>query len=814
MRALRSLMKQPGHVALAVSTLGLAVGVNVVIFTVVNALWIRPAVVHEPDRLVWLVGQAGPGIAGDTDPTPLAGLWAVQDVPAFEGVAGQVLTSGQHSHARPRLRLAAVNRDVEVLGVTSEYFGVLGVPIRGRNFDASDDRIGSEPVAILSDRLWASAFGRRSGVIGAITPAAPFPVRIVGIAAPGFEGARLGERTDVWIPRNLVPRVSALGGALPENAAPLLAFARLRPGVTVAGAQALLRDFDDAYAQGRESRESLRVVPLRNLYGTPFDRSALVGEAEIGRLAAGLGALVLLAGSVRLMTLVLVEYERRRREFGLRLALGASRRRIVRQLVGELAWLSTAGIAVALLAVAWSVPLLQSLRLPGGIELGRLDLSVDWRVASAAVLITLLAMLLAGLAPIIRFTRTDFGRLLTFAAESSSVSLRIRRALLATHAAATIVILVAAGLFVRTVALGFGAGPGFDVDRTLFAVVQPLSTLVRTSEDGRALRAQLAPTGPRLFEALGGLPGVDRIALGPAPIGPAPAPPSVVVVESGTTRREILLNQLTAGPGYLEALGTPLVAGRPLTEADAAARPTPIVMTAELANLLWPGAQAVGQEITIQGRVCTVAGIARDFRYGSLNGPGAPVVIRADTLATPRPEQRFVLNTSHPAALSETARRAIAGLYPDAPKIELTTGRDAIARDLGRQQLGAWFFSGFGIVALVLGVIGTYGLVAHAVASRRHELAVMAALGGEQRHFLRMTAGAGFVPVAVGTAIGLVAAAALSTSVQSLLVGVSPLDGVTYLLIGCVVPGCAACAAALAARRARWIVPADALRTE
>jgi MacB-like periplasmic core domain len=300
------------YVAFVTTSLALAVGATLVVFTIVNALWLRSLPFPDHDRLVMLMSET----TGSDESVTFGGLEAPDGWTAFEAVAGQVATSAGFDSLRPHVLIEQVGGAVETLGVTSQYFRLLGQPIRGRDFTRDDNRRGAEPVVIISDRLWARAFARRPDAIGAVVPAKPFPVRIVGVAPRGFEGARRGERADVWIPSNLVPRValaSSGASALPENALPFLVFARLYEGQTSSDAE----------------------------------------------------------------------------------------RRLVQNAVGEMdrrvAWLAAGGTAGALLIAFWSLRVLPALSLPGGVDLGRLDLSIDWRVLSVGLLTTVLTLVAAAI---------------------------------------------------------------------------------------------------------------------------------------------------------------------------------------------------------------------------------------------------------------------------------------------------------------------------------------------------------------------------------------------------------------------------------
>jgi putative ABC transport system permease protein len=810
------LRRHGAFVAFATASLALAVGATLTVFTVVNALWLRPLPYPEPDRLVTLVYDAGsedPAYYGID--TSYSARWA-----PFESVAGQVVTSGWHADVALPLVIDEVGHEVETLAVTAKYFSLFSQSIRGRDFTLDDNRGAAEPVAIISDRLWTRAFGRRSDIIGATVAARPFPVRIIGVAPVRFQGARRGEQTDLWIPSNLMPRLTADGKANQDDSVATIVFARLRPGQTPSEARdRLLQALSDE--RSRLSLRGVQVVPIASVFGTPESRAVVIREGGAATVVGGLACLVLLAGCATLMALVLVHYERRRRELAVRVALGASRVTLVRELSGELAWIAAAGGVGALLVSFWSLRALPSLSLPGGVDLGRLDLSIDARVLLAGLLTTVVTLAGAALVPIRRFTRADLaGDLIASNATSPRSSQRLRQCLLGAHVAATIVVLIAAGLFVRAVIYGFGAGPGFDIDRTAYVVAQVVPS--PSAIDQITQRLALAFERDRqIRERLLSLPGVEEVAVGWAPIGPDPATSLLTPkhVETTDGRRELKVGEYVASPELLTALGVPILKGRSLTAADAATHPTPGIVTASLARTLWPNAEPLGQIVSLGARGgrgygrYTVVGIAPDFAYGSLTDAAAGVVVSVRSggfgIAS-----MLVVRTARPELQVEAMRTVVKAVAPDAPRLVITTGREIMARDLGRQRLGAWFFSGFGLVALVLGAGGVFGLVASLAESRRREFGVRLALGATPRDLVWRGVAAGLTPAAIGTGLGLVCAAIVSRIFVAVLPGLSALDPATHTGVALLMIGCATASGLSAAWRLRRLAPGEALRAE
>jgi putative ABC transport system permease protein len=801
------LKRHRGYFAFATATLAVAVGVNLIVFTIVNALWLRPLPFKDADRLVAITGRPYFGFNG-----PL--------FKPFEAVAGQVVPADWMSDMRPRLTFDRVVDDVETIGVTPGFFEFLGLPVRGRDFAASDDVVGADPVAIISDRLWSVGFGRSADVIGTVTPARPFPIRIVGVAPPDFQGAQRGDRADVWIPRRLVPRLAAPPGAVSipnEMTAFMQPFARLHQGDTAASVSQRLIETLDA-----ETMEGMAIVPLREVYGSPTSPTIAIREENSFGVVAGLALLVLLGGCATLMALVLVHYERRRRDQAVKVALGASRSRMMRELLLELGLIAVAGTAGAVVVATWGLGAIPSLSLPGGVDLGRLDLSMDWRVFAAAIGMSVLTLVVAAWTPVRRFTMVRLaGDLIAGPATTASASShRIRQTLLALHVSSTIVVLVAAGLFVRAVTHGFGAAPGFDAGRTAFVSVSAFTVLTGASADASpdAWREATTARNSRLQDALRALPGVQEVAHGTTPISAQAtnllAPRSV---EAAGISHELSVGRVFGGAELLHALGVPILAGRSLTAADAATRPAPAVITASLASRLWPDGDPLGDVVSLgggrTGGEYQVVGIARDFVYGSLASPASGVIVTAsNNLGGNAPQ--FVVRSNTPQELAAAVRAVVKDIVPEATSLVIDLGADVLARDLGRQRLGAWFFSGFGLAALMLGVGGVFGLVAYMAESRRREFAVRLALGATQRDLVQHGVRAALVPVTVGVVAGLIGAALVARLFTSLLTGLSSLDPLTYATVAVTMLGSATLAGLSAAWRLRRLMPTDALRME
>lgn len=835
---MRIFRQSPTFVALTLTTLSLAVGANVVVFALANALWLRHPAVADPDRVV--VVSTLPAVAAALAPgaaAPMNDMMSDQDLAflreqtVFEGAAGQVGAGGLMGFFRSQLVLEAVSREVETLGVTPEYFAVLGLSPLGRDFIADDDRLLAPPVLIISHRLWQEGFGGRPDAIGSTVESAQGPVQIVGVAPPGFHGARRGEQVDAWVPRRAAARFGpsarafvispekpgAILGPLLEDP-PMVVLARLRRDVTALQAE-------QAIAARPSGRDRMVVRPLRAVYGAPHITTLELNERRVGQVIAVTSALVLLAGCTTLAALVLMHYERRRRDLVIRLALGSSRTGLAARLVGELAILALAGASGGIFVAHWSLALLPALSLPGGVDLSRLDLSVDAAALTLAAGVSVLAMLTAGLVPVARFTRAPLAADLSASPQTTAPSLlRFRQALLAVHAAATTLLVVSAGLFVQTMVYGLNQGAGFDLEGTLFVRLQP-NLLSFMDDDGGEdrIEARKRAAYKRLRSELESLPGVEAVAEGESPLRPdvTITLPTTTSIRLPAERVEYELPVWLSrgGPGYAEALGLPLLAGRWLGPVDVGTGR--VLLTRTLADTLWPDESPLGRVLELQwgGRQrFEVVGIVPDFaqrsiRHGVRNGiiGVAPVNI---TAGDPIEFHLTVATRARADTLVREVRRVTEAAFPSSASLAIDTGRELVSRDLGQARLGAWFFSGFGLIVLGLGLASVFGLVAYVAESRRRDMGVRLALGATTRDLIRQMVSTGLWPVAIGGIVGLGLTALVADGVSALLHGVGRLDPATCAGAFLLILGGSVAAGWLAALRLTYVQPAEVLRAE
>ena len=801
MLPLRVFARHPAYVAASLATVTLAVGANLVVFSFVNALWLKHRAV-ELDRVV-LVGRDFD--IPDGSRYSEGGLDRLREAGAFEAVAGQVVTSGIFEGMQRRVVLTGHRDSLETAFVTPDYFAVLGVQVRGREFQTGDEGTFESAPAIISDRLWRTVLHSRPDVIGLRLPATPLPLQVVGVAAPGFQGARLGERVSVWLPHRIAAHLT--GQPLDDwvhTVLPMLALGRLRPGDSIDDVRATLT---------MTPRGAPDLAPLGQVFGATDLPTVRVGGGDIMAMSSVMAAFVLAGGCATLMALALVHYERRQRELVIRAALGASRTRLAAQVSLELLSVAAVGTATAVSASVWALNALPAFSLPGGVDLSRLDLTLDWRVALGGFSGCVLVLGIAGFVALFRITRSTANtNLMSRTATAATSSLRLRRSILALHAGVTTLVLIVAVLFVQSVAQALALGAGFDPSRVVFATAQTRYKFM--TDDGPLMAARKArdlAASLDVVEKIRNLPGVEVAAVGPAPLGVEHEYRLAqgFRFDSDAGSHDEAVGRMSVGNNYLEALGVPMLAGRAGERNEA-------VVTPAFARLVWGEESPLGRRVTQGSWSVTVVGVA-DLAFGAIRRGSQPALIHfgrtVESMVNNEGELALVIRTGRPEMVGAQVERVLSSAFPDGV-VRVTTGSALVDTDLGRERMNAWIFSGFGFVTLVLALVSVFGLVAYVIESRWREFAVRMALGATRGSIASRALRASLEPVAIGAVGGMAAAAAMSSSIQAYLYGLSAVEPASYAGVAVVLMCGAFVAAAIAGRRILAVSVADSLRRE
>ena len=616
MRVLRLLTGHRAYFAAVVVTLALAVGANVLVVTLATALWARPRPVHDPDRLVVVMRDLD---GGDNFQMSEAGLRRIEVEADFEAIAGQVLTAGDFGAFRPRVSIGSSGREVDVLAVTPNYFRVLGLRITGRDWFGTDDNATEIPAVVISDRLWTAEFDRRPQILGTVVSATPQPLRVIGVAPPGFTGARLGESADVWVPVHAAQCLSSLRRRPALKDPPLFAIARLRPWASLQSTLARLA------STSLRSAASLHLVPIGKVFGAPDLRMVAFRDRGTVVVAAATAVLLLVSGCVSLFALVMAHYERRRQELSVRVALGAPRGRLVRHLAGELTIMVAAGASASVAIAALGIRLLPRVMLTDGVDLGRIDLSVDWLVLASALVVAVGTMASAAVQPLLRFSRATITAGLSSSSQTTTpASARMRQTTVVVHICATTIVLVVASVFLRTVAVAFSSGSGFDSRHTLFADVQAIPGYGMNEEEMARERA----IGEDVVAEIRRIPGVEAVAYGPAPLGAERAHELGFArpIGIGSADRQQRFGWVSVDENYTSALGVPFLLSTP--DRRTVGRHGAI-LSQTLSKVLSPRTTPIGRELIVGRTAFTVVAVI-DVAYGSLKFGRPPAMFTTD----------------------------------------------------------------------------------------------------------------------------------------------------------------------------------------
>jgi predicted permease len=795
--ALRSIARRPGFALLAGLSLAIGIGANAAIYSVIDAVMLRPMPgVARAERLVSVVSDS-------------------VSYPAYRDFrdSSRSLTGVVGFQHRDVSILANEGARVGVAGIVSgNFFGVLGTPaLVGRTLQPSDDTPQSEAtVAVISHRFWQQRFAAAADAVGQTVRVNGVSFRIVGVAPAGFRGATLRNAPDLWVPVHAWPALATGGQRRLElenrNWGWILVAGRLGDGVSIAEAEAELNVIA-AREPGFRPEDAVRVrlAPAGAAAAGGGDRRDL---SRFLALLAGIVGVALLMACANVANLMMVRVTGRRRELAIRLAVGAGRARIVRLLLAESFVLSVASGGVALLAAAWVMDLFRTYTLPGGIPLADLNLRFDMRFVLVALGLSLGAGLVFGLAPALHSSRGDMLASLKDTPPPYGGHAAGRQALVGIQVALCLILLAGAALFVRSVRVTLGADLGFDVNHIASVTVSP--QLERY--DAARTRQVLGEIRERL-QRLPGVKGASWTAL--LPLTGDRMRESVDI--EGRPRlprdqRSVRLNAV--GAGYFGAMGIPMRAGRDFADSDGPSQRLVAIVNETMAKRFWNGSP-IGARVQMMNATFEIVGVAADATYEELGlGPVTHIYV-ALAQAPESTAASLILRTERqPGAVLAAIREATAAVARDLPASEPGTFRERFAAILMPQRFAAALLSLFGSAALSLAAVGIYGVTAYTVARRTREIGIRLALGAARRDVLRVVIAGTIWPVAAGAVAGLGTAALLAPVAARFLPGIRALDPIAFVVAPLVLLVLALASTAVPLSRAFAIDPASALRTE
>lgn len=814
--AARAIRKSPGFAAAVILTLGLGIGANAAMFGIVDRLMFRPfAYLREPElvnRVYLRSTYRGTTTTNwSTEYTRYLdlGRWTTS-FDLWSGFAPRQMAVGLGDGARERT-VAAVN---------ATFFRFFDArPALGRFFAAEEDTTprGAD-VAVLGYGFWQSEFGGRN-VLGQVLQVGNISATIIGVAPEGFAGVN-----DTDPPAAYIPITTYAGSTLNERTNPryyktynwgwMEMMARRKPGVTVEQASA---DLTQAYVRSWNAQRAMEssLTPAEIAKPTAIAGAMKVGagpepslEARTALWVTGVAAIVLLIACANVANLFLARALRRQREIAVRLALGVTRRRLMMQTLTESLVLSVLGSVAGLVVAQWGGLGIRRLLIRS--ENASLDVLTDWRTLGVAVGVALVAGLLTGLAPALLSGRGDLTKALRAGVrEGTHQRSGTRVALLVLQGALSVVLLVGAGLFVKSLQHVKAMRIGYDAEPVLL-----VSRNMRGLDLGDSARVRL---GRELLAAAQAIPGVEAASYVSSVPFWSTSSTGLYVAGIDSVQKLGRFTYQTATTDYFRAMGTRILRGRGFTAEDRANAPPIAIVSESMARVLWPGKDAIGQCMRVRADTMpctTVVGIAED-------------IVQNDLTSTQRyqyylPLEQVPSSASYvllrmrgdPAAQQETVRKALQRVMPGESYVTVKPFAEIVSGQRRSWQLGATMFVGFGVLALIVAAVGLYGVIGYNVTQRMHELGVRVALGAQARDILRLVVGQGVRLAAAGVALGIALAYGASRWIEPLLFQQSARDPLVYGVVGGVLVLVALAASAVPAQRAARADPNTALRSD
>jgi putative ABC transport system permease protein len=804
--AVRGFIRRPGFAVVAMLTLAIGIGANTAMFSVVNGALLRPLPYEEPDRLA-LIWETFERAGMDAVPFSEADFLDYRD---------QTETLSHMAMFR-RLEDAVLVGDgePEVLNaqmVTPSLFPMLGAgALIGRVFDPEEEEPGRDAVALLSHAFWQDRFGGAGDVVGRTINLSERSYTVVGVMPRDFQfpppvsfgDLMISSQPDLWVP-------FALDGANADRMRhAFFVLGRAKDGVDLARVDTEMSAIAARVAEANPQTNTgvgARIVPVHEQSVATIRSALLVLLAAVG--------FVLLIACTNVANLLLARAGGRQREIAVRVAVGAGRSRLVRQLLTESMLMAFAGGAIGFLFAVIGTRALFRLN-PMDLPV-MFDTGLDLRVLAFTFAVTGITGMAFGLIPALQTTKTDLQAGLKEGSRSTTDQgqLRMKNLLIVGEIAVALMLLVGAGLMIKSFDRLQSVDPGFDPENVLTFLV-PLSEARYPEAEQRRVFIDA------VVENIGGLPGVHRVG------GVTNLPLTVNRTGSSYTVEgepppepgEFRIAEFrTVTPGYFEAMGMPLLSGRGFSNLDGPDAQSVVVINETLAGRHWDGEDPIGKQIT--GSVNgdngphTVVGIVSDVRFFGLDVPPEPMIYRPNAQASNRGMWISVRATGNPEALGNASRRAVWQVDPNVPVEQMETMRSRFADSIAKPRFTAQLFTGFGLVALFLAALGIYGVMSFAVAQQTKDIGIRMAFGAEPGKLLAMVLTRGLTLAGVGVGLGLLGAFGATRLMQSLLYDVSATDPGTFAAVGSVLLGVAALATYLPARRATKVNPVDALRGE
>jgi predicted permease len=809
--AFRMLVKSPAFTSVAALSLALGIGANTAIFSLVNVVLLKPIPVQDPGGLasVFMTDARNPGNL------PLSHL-NYKDVRDRNEVFTEMAA---FSFAQLNWSSGTESQQITAQVVSGNYFSALGAqPAIGRAFLPEEDT-SPTPVAVLSQGFWERSLGSDPAIVGKTLVFNRTAFTVIGVARNGFTGTLLGGGPSVWLPMSMHDVAQPNFDWYEQRRGLFLfTFGRLKPGVSVeqatANVKTIFAQLEQAFPNDNQGR-SAGAVPLLEARlnpqgggGGPVVQLSMILMVVVG--------IVLLIACANIANLMLARATRRRKEIAVRLALGANRLRLVRQLLTESVMLALVGAGLGLLLAYWGLDALTAAELPLPIPIDD-ALAVDRNVLAFTAALAIATGLIFGLAPAIQASKPDVVPVLKNEIAPAGGGRRgftalfsLRPLLVVSQIALSLVALVAAGLFLRSLRDAQAIDTGFET-RGVLMMTFNLGREGYTPERGQIFYQQVA-------ERAAGLPGVQGAAVAAnAPLAGGFLRSVFPEGNDTTTRERILVQVNSVSPGYLKTIDIPMVRGRDFTTADHDDAPKVVIVNETMAERFWPGQDAIGKRFKFFGDddFTTIVGIAKNAKYNGVAEEPIPYIYQPLRQNYTPTAALHVRGATDAAGLAPSVRRMVQELDPTLSVFNIRTLEGQVAESLAPLRINVIMLATFGTLALGLAAIGLYGVASYSVSQRTREIGVRMALGARPSSVLALVLGHGLVLVAVGLGIGLAAAFALTRIVpRELLPNISTSDPLTFIGTSILLGTSAMLASFIPARRATKIDPLLALRAE